>query len=187
MHMTSFGQRLSSWTLVNVSWNAPSSSWTVLPYWTSRSISNGWAAVSSADTMRGSRRMAAISRASASASASPTGIPLAIMPGDPFRRRPVCSTRSYALCLMTAAAAARFPPMLGSARTVPHRTSGSIVVASLEEVDPIVADEVDDPMLLGQPTRPDAGPEVLERLGLANSAERVTDDGLDQVEGADGD
>jgi hypothetical protein len=32
------------------------------------------------------------------------------------------------------------------------RTAGSIMIAGLEEIDPILANQIDDPVLLGQPS-----------------------------------
>ena len=64
---------------------------------------------------------------------------------------------------------------------VPQR---SVVVSSLQKVNVLVRDQVKDSMLLREPPRPDTRPEVLERLGLADSGERVSHDGLDDVDQA---
>jgi len=55
---------------------------------------------------------------------------------------------------------------------------------SLEEIDTIVLDEVDHPMLLRESARPHAGSQVLQRLGLSDAAERVAQNGFDEIEHA---
>lgn len=56
-----------------------------------------------------------------------------------------------------------------------------IVIAAHEKVDPVVADQVDQPMLLRDPARPHVGTHVAQRFGLADPAEGVARDGFDQV------
>jgi hypothetical protein len=58
------------------------------------------------------------------------------------------------------------------------------VIASLEKIHPVIAHQVDEAMFLGQPTGPDTCREVLQRFGLANTSERVMQNGLNQIEGA---
>lgn len=48
------------------------------------------------------------------------------------------------------------------------------MIPGLEEVDAIVGDEVDDPVLLGQSSRPDIRAQMPEGLGLAEPGERVS-------------
>ena len=61
------------------------------------------------------------------------------------------------------------------------REPASVVVAGLQEVDPIVLHEVDDAMFLGQAARPGAGVEILQRLRLADAGEGIAENGLDQI------
>jgi len=49
----------------------------------------------------------------------------------------------------------------------------SIVESGLKEADPIVADEVNDTVLLGQPARPYIRAEVLEWLGFAQALKGI--------------
>jgi hypothetical protein len=60
------------------------------------------------------------------------------------------------------------------------------VVAAHEEIHAIVSDEIYDAMLLGYAPRPDISTHVLQRLGFSNSGERITHDGFDQVQNAQG-
>src|SRR6476646_8487132 len=62
----------------------------------------------------------------------------------------------------------------------------SIVVPTLKEVDPIVPDEVDQSVLLGQATRPRAGNEVSQWFRVPDAGVRIMDDRLDQIEQAQG-
>ncbi len=48
------------------------------------------------------------------------------------------------------------------------------MVAGLEEVDPLVLNEVHEPVLLRDAARPGAGRQVLERFGLSNSRAGIT-------------
>jgi hypothetical protein len=59
----------------------------------------------------------------------------------------------------------------------------SVVVARLEKVDPNSANQVDDPVLLGEAAGPGTGRQILQRLRLPDSLEGVAHDRLDQVEG----
>jgi hypothetical protein len=52
----------------------------------------------------------------------------------------------------------------------------------LQEIDAIVADEIHQPILASDASRPDIPTHLLEMLGLAYSRERVSHDGLDQIE-----
>ena len=56
------------------------------------------------------------------------------------------------------------------------------MIPGLKKIDPVVADEVYEAVLLGKTTRPDAGAEVFERFRSADAGEGVTHDGLNQVE-----
>ena len=55
----------------------------------------------------------------------------------------------------------------------------------MEEVDPVWGDEVDEPMFLGDATRPAACKLELEGLWLADAYEGVSHDCLDEVEDPD--
>lgn len=61
------------------------------------------------------------------------------------------------------------------------------MVPRLKEVDAVVADEIDDAVLLGEAARPDSGAEVLQWLGLPQALEGVAENRLDEVEGPEGD
>ena len=52
------------------------------------------------------------------------------------------------------------------------------MVERLQEVDSVVLNEVDHPVLLRQPPGPGPQREMLERLGLSDREERVAKDGL---------
>ena len=58
----------------------------------------------------------------------------------------------------------------------------SVVVAPHQEVDTVVADQVDEAMFLGDPSRPDVGPEMLDGFGLSDALERVAHDGFNEFE-----
>ena len=58
----------------------------------------------------------------------------------------------------------------------------SVVITRLQEVDPAIPDEVDDAMLFGETARPRAGRQVLQRLGLPNTREGITEDRLHEVQ-----
>jgi hypothetical protein len=59
-----------------------------------------------------------------------------------------------------------------------------LVVARRQEVDPVVLDEVDDPVLLRQPPRPRSRREMLQRLGISDPSEGVAEVLIDEVEQA---
>jgi len=60
------------------------------------------------------------------------------------------------------------------------------VVTSLEEVDPLVANKIDDAVLLRYMPRPSARRwKVLQRFRLSNSREGVAKDGFDQSNDAE--
>jgi hypothetical protein len=63
----------------------------------------------------------------------------------------------------------------------------SIVIASLEKIYPVTAHQIDEAMFLRQPTGPDTCREGLQRFGFANTPERVTQNGFNQIKGAQGD
>jgi hypothetical protein len=56
------------------------------------------------------------------------------------------------------------------------------VISALQEVDSIVSDQVHDPMLLGQPARPEIRSEMPQWLWLPDADERIADDRLDQLQ-----
>ena len=55
-----------------------------------------------------------------------------------------------------------------------------------QEVDARIPDEVDQPMLLGDPSGPDVGPEVAKRFGFPDPLEGVSEHGLNELENAEG-
>lgn len=59
------------------------------------------------------------------------------------------------------------------------RCPGLVAIPGLEEIDAIVRNEVDDPVLLGQPSRPDVRAQMPEGLRLAEPGERVRHDRFD--------
>lgn len=63
----------------------------------------------------------------------------------------------------------------------------SVMVPALKEVDSIVAHEVDESVLLSDPSRPDAGAEVSDGLGLADAPERFSGDRLHEIHDPRGD
>jgi len=60
----------------------------------------------------------------------------------------------------------------------------SIMIPGLEEIDPVIADEIDKAVFLDEAAGPDAGGKILERFRFADAGEGIAHDGLDQVEGA---
>ena len=60
------------------------------------------------------------------------------------------------------------------------------MIPGLEEDDAVVLHNIDDPMLEAQSPRPDIGAKIRERLGLAESRERVAENVQDQVENSNG-
>lgn len=60
------------------------------------------------------------------------------------------------------------------------------MVSSLEKINATLAHEIDNAMLLCESPRPTAWREIFERFGLANSFERLTQDGFNQFKGAQG-
>ena len=54
------------------------------------------------------------------------------------------------------------------------------MVASLEEVEPIVADQIDDAMLLGETARPDVRAEMAQGLRFPDPDERISYDRLNK-------
>ena len=53
-----------------------------------------------------------------------------------------------------------------------------VVISSLKEIDPVVANEVNEAMFLGKTTRPDAGREIFEWFRFANTSKWITHYGL---------
>lgn len=56
------------------------------------------------------------------------------------------------------------------------------MVARLQKIDPIPADEVDEPVFLREPAGPGTGREVFERFRLADTLKRVAEYCLYQVQ-----
>jgi hypothetical protein len=56
-----------------------------------------------------------------------------------------------------------------------------VVVATHQEVDSIIPDEIDEPVLLCDASRPDVGTEMFERLRFANSGKWIAYRGFEQV------
>ena len=56
------------------------------------------------------------------------------------------------------------------------------MVAGLEEVNPLVSNEVDDPVLLRDTAGPGAWCQVLEMFGLSNSRVGIAWDSLDKAD-----
>src|SRR6266498_2788260 len=56
----------------------------------------------------------------------------------------------------------------------------SVMIARLNEIDSVVTYHVDQPMLLGNASRPDICTQVPQRFGFAHTAERITHDGFQQ-------
>ena len=59
---------------------------------------------------------------------------------------------------------------------------GSVVVSALQEIDAIVAHEVDDAVLLRESPRPGVSCEMAQRLRFADPAKRVSHDIFDENE-----
>jgi hypothetical protein len=55
------------------------------------------------------------------------------------------------------------------------------MVTSLYEINPVMPDNVNESMFLGNSSRPDARPDKFERFGFANALKRVSHDGFDQL------
>src|SRR6266536_1925478 len=62
-----------------------------------------------------------------------------------------------------------------------------VVISCLEEVDPVVAHQIHDAVLGGEPAAPHIRAEVLERLRLPDSLERVAHHGFHDLEGSPSD
>ena len=60
------------------------------------------------------------------------------------------------------------------------------MVPTLDEINPVVSDNVHETMLLGDPPRPDAGAKEFQRLRFSYALEGVSDDGFHQGENAKG-
>lgn len=61
------------------------------------------------------------------------------------------------------------------------------MVPCLEEVDPVRAHQINDPVFLRQPAGPHIRSEVFQQFRLADAGKRVPQGGIDQVEGAERD
>lgn len=55
------------------------------------------------------------------------------------------------------------------------------MIADLQEVDALGSHPVDEPVLLSDAARPDASPQVLQRLGFADASKRIRPGPLDGV------
>jgi hypothetical protein len=60
------------------------------------------------------------------------------------------------------------------------------VISALQKVDLLMLDDVDEPVLLGDPPRPWPSGKVLQRLRLAQASERSPQDVLDEDQHAEG-
>jgi len=58
----------------------------------------------------------------------------------------------------------------------------SIMVARLKKIDSVATHQAHQPVLLRDPARPSSFQKMLERLGLANPGEWLTQHGLDQIQ-----
>ena len=56
------------------------------------------------------------------------------------------------------------------------------MIAGLEEVDAVVSDKINQPVLLGQSPRPDPGSQVFQGFRFAPAFEGISHDGLDKRE-----
>ena len=56
------------------------------------------------------------------------------------------------------------------------------MVPGLKKVNAVIADKIDNAVLLSKASRPNAGEEIFERLRLANACERIAHDGLNKIE-----
>ena len=56
------------------------------------------------------------------------------------------------------------------------------MVARLQEVNRILLDQIDDSVLVSQPSRPHVRAQSLERFGLSNTDERIAEDRLNKIE-----
>ena len=59
-----------------------------------------------------------------------------------------------------------------------------IVEASLKEIDLVFANDVYEPVLLSQPSRPVARERMPQRLGFADARERIAKNSLDEIQGS---
>ncbi len=66
-------------------------------------------------------------------------------------------------------------------------TKLSVVITSLQEIDSGFADTVNDPVLLGQPSRPGTREHVFDGLWFTDPAKGIPEDGLDQIQGTERD
>ena len=69
----------------------------------------------------------------------------------------------------------------------PLARTQSIVVSRLQEIDPIPAYPIDQPVLLRDPPGPASGERILQGLRLPNTGKRLTQDGFHQLKGPKGD
>jgi len=60
------------------------------------------------------------------------------------------------------------------------------MVPRLQEIDAVVADQIDDAVLLGQTAGPDAGGKVFQRFRLADSGKGVAQNRFHNDQGAQG-
>jgi hypothetical protein len=59
--------------------------------------------------------------------------------------------------------------------------SRSVVVTGLQEINPVIAHQVNKSVFLGDSPRPCAGCKVLQWFWFANASKRITLDGFDQL------
>jgi len=60
------------------------------------------------------------------------------------------------------------------------------MVSGLEEIDAVVPDKINDAVLLGQSSRPDARGKIFERFGFADSTNRIPLDCFDKSKNTEG-
>jgi hypothetical protein len=57
----------------------------------------------------------------------------------------------------------------------------------LQEIYPLISDQIDETVFLPQAAGPGSWRQVFQRLGLANAAERVAQNGFNQIKGPQSD
>lgn len=56
------------------------------------------------------------------------------------------------------------------------------MIAALNEINSVITDHIDKPMLLGKPSRPHARAKIFEWFRLPQTSERIAQDCLNQIE-----
>lgn len=60
------------------------------------------------------------------------------------------------------------------------------MISGLEKIDPLIPDQVNQAVFLGDPPGPEAGGEMLEGFGLADALEWVAENRFDKIQDAQG-